>query len=133
MIDAALTLRLEYQACIRLADGTDSKREDRQLREDAKALLAELRKTCPHDHVVILNSEYEGSYTMDYDDHRPGSRICLCCGVEETAWGGQFKTLRTMPIRRYESDTPAGVREPLKYGLADVTEIAMQRGYTVRR
>jgi hypothetical protein len=136
-------LRQTYRACLKLANETDSKKEDLSLRLDAKQALEDLKKICPHDHVLCLRSEYEGSYTDDYDDAHAEDRICLCCGVRESAYqkkyvGDGFKVLTKTPFARFEggyydskgrNPLPDQVVNPLSYLLTECMEIAETKGY----
>jgi hypothetical protein len=129
-----LKLRNEYISCIKLANETDSKKEDALLRSEAKALLEKLVSVCDHAETVCLCSEYEGSYSMDYDDRNSEDRKCLCCGIYESAYGGEFKTLITTPIARFElgvfnSKLPNQLKHPLSYLLSEAKEYAINNGY----
>lgn len=123
------SLRNDYTSCLKLARETDSKKEDAYLRLEAAKALEELRKICPHKHCVCLASEYEGSYSMDYDNSHKEHRICLCCGLEEYAWNPDWKELKTKPFSRFENKYPDQIKNPMKYLLSDATEIAETQGY----
>lgn len=122
-------IRREYRACIKLADLTDSKREDGILRRDAAKLLDELKQACRHAHVVILRHEYAGSYSYDYDDAHGADHVCLCCGAMECdIRGGKFETLTTPPFASLRSNLPAPeLLAPLKYSLLECIEAATAR------
>ena len=124
-----LLLRHDYMGCLKLADETDSKKEDVFLKQEAKKALDQLRLICPHHHTVCLCSQYEGSYSMDYSDSHKEHRICLCCGVEEYTWDQDCKILTTVPFARFESNQPDQIKHPLKYLLSEATEIAESQGY----
>lgn len=129
-----LQLRHEYRSCLKLAAETDSKKEDVLLREEAASLLKKLREICPHEEVVCLCSEYDGSYTDDYSDKNPEDRICLCCGINESAYGIKFLTLIKAPIARftggrYSDKLPAEMKNPLDFLLSEVKEFAIEKGY----
>lgn len=124
-----MALRHEYASCLKLADETDSKKEDAHLRGEAKVALDILRKMCPHMHTVCLQAEYAGSYIDDYDDKRRERRICLCCGTEEYAWNPDWKTLTQDPFTRIETDHPDQIKNPLRYLLTEAVEIAEEKGY----
>jgi hypothetical protein len=121
-------LRADYTSCIKLAEETDSKKEDAYLRAEAKEALDKLCKLCPHYHTVCLQSEYNSSYTMDCSDSHPEIRQCLCCGTHEYGYGG-FKILTTEPFARFEGKYPNQIKEPLSYLLSEATEIAEIQGY----
>lgn len=123
------TLRHDYMSCVKLARETDSKKEETFLLQEAKTALQQIRKMCPHTHTVCLNSEYGGSYSMDYDDGCPEHRICLCCGIDEYAHNEEFKQLTTTPFSRFENKFPDQIKNPLCYLLAEATEIAEKEGY----
>ena len=130
-----LQLRNEYLSCLKLADETDSKKEDFFLRKESKEILSKLREDCEHVETVCLQSEYEGSYSMDQDDRHPEDRICLCCGINESAYSGEFKKLLTVPIARFENGyyshkLPPQMKEPLKYLLSEAKEFALEKGYS---
>lgn len=125
-------LRNDHITCLKLAQESDSKKEDAYLREEAKKALDELRKLCPHQHSVCLHSEYNGSYIMDYSDHYPEHRICLCCGIDEYAYNSSWKTLTVQPFARFEDKYPDQVKHPLQYLLTEATEIAETQGYYYR-
>lgn len=125
----ALALRQEYAACIKLANETDSKKEDLHLRGEAEVALEALREVCPHTHAVCLRSEYGGSYSMDYDDNHPERRICLCCGVDEWAYDSEWKILTVLPFSRFEGDAPIQITSPLSYLLTEAIEVAETKGY----
>jgi len=129
MISPVNALRAEYRACIKVAEETDSKSEERTLLEDAKALLKKLRAACPHEHTVILHSQYGGSYLRDYDDSGPEGRICLCCGISEYKYDNAFEILKVRPISRFESSRPKEIEEPLKHFLTELVELAKSKGY----
>jgi hypothetical protein len=124
-----IQLRNTYVSCLKLAQETDSKKEEAYLKKDAADALAQLRKVCTHRHTVCLCSEYQGSYSMDYDDNRHEHRICLCCGVEEYAWNPDWKVLTTEPFSRFEGDLPKQIKYPLSYLLSEATEVAEEKGY----
>jgi hypothetical protein len=125
----ALALRQEYMACIKLANETDSKKEDNHLRGEARIALDSLFKVCPHIHTVCLRSEHEGFQSMDWDDAHKEDRICLCCGEEESAWNPDWKILTATPFARFESDCPGQIKDPLSYLLTEVVDIAETKGY----
>lgn len=127
-------LRNDYCACIKLADETDSKKEDIILRQEAKVILEDLKQNCPHEDVVCLRSEYDGSYTRDYDDHCPEERLCLCCSSFESAYGNKFKVLINVPFARFEmgfynNKLPEQMKTPLKFLLSEIKEFALEKGY----
>lgn len=128
--DKVSKLRSEYMSCVKLAHETDSKKEEAYLKADAKKSLEELQATCPHQHIVCLQSASRGSYSMDYDDRYPEKRVCLCCGITEAAWTGEhFKVLIYMPFARFEDNGPEQIKNPLSYLLTDACEIAETKGY----
>lgn len=143
MGDKVAELRQTYRACLKLADETDSKKEDMSLRNEATLALQELKKICPHDHIVCLRSEYEGSYTDDYDDAHPEDRICVCCGVIESAYlrknyGKGFQVLTKNPLARFEggiyqtgggSIMPPEMKSPLSFLLTECVEVAETKGH----
>lgn len=129
-----LQLRNEYISCLKLANETDSKKEDFLLRKESGEILSKLRKVCQHIETVCLRSEYEGSYTMDYDNHHPEDRVCLCCGIIESAYENKFIKLTSIPIARFEcgfySDKlPAQLKEPFKFLLSEIKDFAIEKGY----
>lgn len=128
-----LDLRNEYSSCLKLANETDSKKEDKILRQEARDLLSKLQKICIHEHTVCLMSEYEGSYTDDYSDKCPEYRICLCCGLAESAYHGKFDKLITKPFSRFEGKYPDQIKNPLSYLLYECIEIANKEGYTYHK
>jgi hypothetical protein len=121
--------RHDYMTCLKLARETDSKKEDAYLREEAKKALVELRKVCPHQHAVVLQSYYSGCSSMDYDDKNPEHRICLCCGEDERSYDDTFKILTVRPFARFEGKYPDQIKKPLCYLLTDAIEIAEKEGY----
>jgi len=128
-----INFRHEYKACLKLANETDSKKEDLLLREEAKKNLDNLRRLCSHEHIVILNSLYNSPRSYDNDDISE-KRICLCCGICEysgTFTGSKFLKLINTPISRFESDAPKQILTPLSYLLTEVIEIAKEKGYKV--
>lgn len=134
--ERAMSLRNEHRACLKLAGLTDSKKEDAHLREEAAKALAELKSICPHLEVVILRSEYSGSYSEDYDDRNPEERKCLICGVVESKYRDsrreQFEILKNEHTKwRFEGKYPDQVKNPLGYLLSECTEAAAT-GYRPR-
>jgi hypothetical protein len=133
MLDKVSQLRNDYYSCIKLAAQTDSKKEDAYLKSEAAKSLAELVKLCSHQYIVCLQSEYSGSSSMDYDDHTPEHRICLCCGIEEYGYkkpyGKDFQRLTVKPFARFEGKAPQQVRHPLSYLLTEAVEIAEKEGW----
>lgn len=127
-----LQLRNEHISCLKLAQETDSKREDAFLRSEAHVLLIKLRIQCKHIYTVCLCSEYEGSYTDDYSDSHPEERICLSCATRESVsqrYGDKFKTLAAEPFARFEGKCPDQIKNPLSYLLSETIEIALAQGY----
>lgn len=124
-----LQLRHDYISCIKLAQETDSKSEDAFLRTEAAQALDKLRQVCPHSETVCLQSEYEGSYLEDYSDHNPEYRICLMCGMQESAYQDKFSKLTTVPFARFEGKYPDQIKHPLSYLLLESKEIAEKEGY----
>lgn len=125
-----LNLRNEYTSCLKLANETDSKKEDKLLRQEAIDILNKLQKICKHEYTVCLQSEYEGSYTDDYSDKNPEYRKCLCCGLTESAYSGKFDKLITKPFSRFENKYPDQIENPLSYLLYECVESAGEYGYT---
>lgn len=126
MTTTTLPLRNDYMSCIKLANETDSKKEDAFLRAEAKKALEQLRKECDHTYTVCTCSQYNGSYTNDYSDSYPGARICLCCGVSENAYDNEFKILTTKPFCRLTRNHPDQIKNPLSYLLNECIEIAQK-------
>lgn len=122
-------LRQGYTTCIKLANETDSKKEDAHLRGEAKTTLETLRKECPHKHTVCLRSEFRGFYSNDYDDHHSEHRICLCCGTDEYAYNGEWKALTITPFSRFEGSAPVQITNPLSYLLTEAIDVAETKGY----
>lgn len=131
MNEIILQLRNDYRACIKLANETDSKSIDASLKKEASMLLGQLRSSCKHeDSIVVLRSEYEGSRSWDYDNAHPEDRICLCCGIGESAYhSDKFKKLQSLPIARFENNCPDQVKKPLTYLLSEVQDLARSKGY----
>jgi hypothetical protein len=127
--EQAHALRHTYLSCIKLARETDSKKEDAYLKVEASKALEELRKVCTHENTVCLRSEYEGSSSMDYDDRYPEDRICLCCGITESAYNNKWKILTVLPFARFEDKVPLQVKEPLLFLLTEARDVAETRGY----
>ena len=127
--EQALQLRHTYLSCLKLAQETDSKKEDAYLKKEAADALTELRRVCNHKDTVCLSSGSEGSHCMDYDDACKEHRICLCCGVEEYAWDPDWKILTVFPFSRFESEQPNQVTKPLNYLLTEAREVAETKGY----
>ncbi len=127
--DKCLQLRNEYVSCLKLANETDSKKEDAQLRSEARKALTGLVSICPHNHTVVKNSQYAGSYSMDYDDRKAEARVCLCCGYTEQAYDNEFATLTTTPFIRFEGNYPNQVKDPFRYLLSEAKEAAEKEGY----
>lgn len=124
-----LQLRNEYISCIKLARETDSKKEDALLRQEAAGILSDLRGQCSHEHTVCLRSEYEGSYSMDYDDCYPESRVCLVCGSNESAYDKKWTRLITKPFTRFEGNAPDQIKFPLDYLFTESKQMAEEKGY----
>jgi hypothetical protein len=124
-----LQLRHDYMSCVKLAKETDSKKEDTFLKEEAHKALSQLEKLCPHQHIVCTKTEYEGCSIMDYDDHNPEHRVCLCCGQKDSAYGNEFKILTNTPFARFEGKYPDQIKNPLSYLLTEATEVAEKEGY----
>lgn len=127
MSETPNVLRLQYIACISLADETDSKREDRELREDAAKLLKELRRICPHEKLVSLRDATK-SYGS-YDEPEDELRLCLMCGTEESA--ATFKILTAKPLARFpnQNEQPPQVTTPLRFLLSECEHVATEKGY----
>jgi len=132
MIDAyekAKELRTSYRSCLKIADETDSKKEDTWLRVEAKATLEELKKICPHKDVIIMCSEYDGSYTNDYEDSMPECRKCLCCDIKEAHHlkfkNSKFEYLKDVDVQwRIDSKHHDQLTNPLNYLLSECQEVA---------
>ena len=75
------TLRKKYDALIKKANKTDSKKEDAKFREEANNILFSLKEICDHPDAIIINEPYE----LDNYDKSWGSGhiICTCCSIEE--------------------------------------------------
>ena len=74
-----------------------------KLRSELDADLNE----CKHQKVVVVTSEYYGSYSYDYDDGHDEIRQCLICGRMEHAEKKEFKKLLN-PFVRLELGYPHG-------------------------
>ena len=85
-MDELTKLRNEYKSCIKLADETDSKKEEKYLCKKAEFLLTKLQTECPHNEIVCTQRSYRGSQIDNYEDKHPEIRICLCCGIKEEAY-----------------------------------------------
>lgn len=134
MLDEKLvSLRHDYNSCLKLAKETDSKKMEAYLKEEATKALMALKKLCTHEYVVCLCSEYEGSSSWDWDDKHPEERICLCCGITESAYIQKYKEtwkqLKAFPIARFEKSAPDEIKYPLSYLFLEVKEIAETKGY----
>lgn len=119
-------LRNDYKALLKLANETDSKKLDIELRAEAKQILKKLQDNCPHNHTVILR---ESDYSDD--SYESEIRVCLCCGVKEystKAWEKlkivQYKFL--IPHPHYICNCarcPKQLQEPLDYLLLECIDI----------
>jgi hypothetical protein len=122
------SLRDTYRACIKLANETDSKQEDKQLRSDAEEAFKELRAKCPHLHVVTTHP-YCPSWGS-YDEVTPEDRRCLCCGLDESGCADSdfaklHNPLGRVSWRGYGNDheIPATIRKPLEYLMSEIMEL----------
>lgn len=125
--DQALALRHEYRACVKIAQDTDSKKEAASLTVEAKGLLERLRKVCPHEETIVLNS-YSPSYSWD-EDANPERRICLCCGVRDEMYyyngTPEKKPLILLHPKGHwnaRKGSQIDLKEPLKYLLSECLE-----------
>lgn len=122
-----IRLRNDYRACLKLAAETDSKQDDAYFKSEAQKSLEGLRKICPHDAVVVLNS-YQKAYSS-YDTSDPERRICLICGMKEEAFAqSHFHILKLNPLSRFEENAPLEVERPLDYLLEECKELALEKG-----
>lgn len=81
MSDKITKLRNKYDALIKKANKTDSKKEDAKFREEAKNILISLKQICDHSDAIIINEPYE---LDNYDrSWASGLIICPCCSIEE--------------------------------------------------
>jgi hypothetical protein len=62
----------------------------KSLEEEKTRLTSELRATCKHERVVVLESS-------------PPRRICVVCSIEEEGWGGYKALIRSEVLRTYPS------------------------------
>jgi len=69
------------------------------------AALSAIKAQCKHKQVVVVCSEYQGSYSWDYDDGHDEFRQCLICGETESAEKNKFVKLLN-PFRRLELGYP---------------------------
>lgn len=97
------------------------------------------KNQCKHKLVVIVCSDYAGSYSQDYDDGHGEIRKCLICGISEMAQNGKFTTL-TDPFKRLELGNPYSrhsryQKSPLAncfaYSLADLLRWVEQNGWQI--
>lgn len=131
-MNKVLQLRHDYCVCIKLANETDSKKEDAELRIEAAQILIKLKENCPHEDVVCLRSEYHDYSDPDYNHDE--QRICLCCGIYESAWDKKFEKLITEPFSRleinyYSDKLPEQMKNPLNFLLSEAKEIALEKSY----
>jgi hypothetical protein len=125
----ALKLRHEYMSCIKLADETDSKKEDKVLREDAKSILETLKKSCKHQYVIITQDEYYDCYEAYNERYYNEERICLCCSLsDDSQKKGPLFLAKIKPIARYFKKD---LNYPLKLLLQDILDMVVKHGYNV--
>lgn len=98
--------------------------------------LKELEDQCKHEKVVILHSEYSGSYSMDYDDWLDEVRICLVCGMRESGNKKKPHKILLNPIKRFELTTLKSIKEtplhsPTDVSLEPLLEWVSYNGYKV--
>lgn len=117
-------IRKEILRLRKLARTTDSRKEAAEASTKAHTLLEALHAGCLHTFVVCTESEYRGSSSYDYDDRHGESRLCLACGVYETAYDEDFKVLATEPFARFErgGDRAWNGRDPLDYDLKKLVD-----------
>jgi|LakMenEpi03Aug12_release.lakeMendotaPanAssembly.Ray.scaffolds.fasta_scaffold640077_2 hypothetical protein len=89
------------------------KKQTDEIKQQASAALAVQMIQCKHKQVVVICSEYKGSYSWDYDDGHDEYRQCLICGAMESAERNQFKTLLN-PFKRLELGFPYGKQSRYK-------------------
>lgn len=127
---------LIYQA--KLSKDIRTTRKEKE--ETAKRLSDVIKKLdakCKHQHVIILRSNYEGSYSWDYDDWHPETRMCLICGELESATKKEkFHTL-LKPFARFELSNGATddkhpiLKDIFKSNLKDLIKYCQENGYRV--
>lgn len=133
-------LRDQYRACVKLADETDSKRDDVYLRKEAAEILVELRKVCDHTYTVVPQEYYEGSYCEDRTDAHKEKRLCLVCDIYEYAWKAEdYKALKSTPFARIREDSryspmrpemKAALNNPLQFLLSEMVDMVNAEGLT---
>lgn len=106
-----------------------------QFRQELEAVVQQ----CKHELVVIVCTEYPGSYSWDYDDGHDECRQCLVCGRVESAGKNKFKTL-LKPFKRLELGYPYSKNSPYKESplhnclstpIKDLLRWVEQNGYKV--
>lgn len=119
-----LEARNTYRSCVALAEISDSKRETEVLLQDAKIALAKLTEKCEHPTIVITQG-YSPAYSS-YDEPDPEIRLCICCGLYESAYR-EFHTLLTRPFARVfaTKGLPIELREPLRFLMTECIEAAV--------
>lgn len=127
--EKAKELRLTYRSCLKIADETDSKKEDAYLRAEAKSTLEELKKICPHKDVAIVGIEYR--WYSDDDRGTPERRKCLCCDTNEEKYveghKEKFLILKDENTKwRIDSKPHDELTNPLKYLLSECQEVAAE-------
>lgn len=91
--------------------------KNKSLKEITNKLQLELDadlNVCKHQKVVVVCSEYSGSYSYDYDDSHGEIRQCLICGRMEHADKKEFKRLLN-PFVRVELGYPYSHPDRNKY------------------
>jgi len=139
--EEAVALRETIRSLRKQAAETDSRSEHTRLTAEAASQLKTLQASCPHEHVVCLWSEYEGSRSYDNEDSHPELRKCLVCEITDTGWdkkhqqNGQgwadFKVLTKEPFARFEmrNNKSEFNREPLAHDLQELIDDCKTRGY----
>lgn len=120
-------LRNTYRACIKIADETDSKKEDAMLRADAKEALEELKKICTHDWCIMTQRPYNGDYDSDYSNTISEYRRCLFCNVFESSYSG-FAILNKPATIYLSEDKYDQAKRPLLYLLSEISEVIEKNG-----
>jgi hypothetical protein len=108
--------------------------------QKAQAEYSQYRATCKHPKVVILCSEYAGSYSYDYDDGHGEVRLCLVCGIQES--GTKEKPHKSLlnPIKRFEYNlsykqdseiNKTVLAKPINYPLSTLLKFVKENGYKI--
>ena len=114
-------------------------REKFQAIQKAQTEYIDHRASCKHSKVVILCSEYSGSYSYDYDDWHDEIRLCLVCGRQEAGSKQTPHKLLLNPIKRFEyniygRNTPFDqtvLANPHMFPLSTIMKFVKENGYNL--